>query len=58
MLYMTPDTWYVTYDTWHVTHDMWRMVGGEHSLKIPVPQLLWFEITVFEDSELKDESMN
>ena len=24
--------------------DMWHMVGGEHSLKISAPQLLWFGI--------------
>ena len=23
---------------------MWHMVGGEHSLKISAPQLLWFGI--------------
>ena len=23
---------------------MWHMVGGEHSLKIPAPQLFWFGI--------------
>ena len=29
----------MTYDTWHVTH-----CGGENSLKISAPQLLWFGI--------------
>ena len=32
-----------------MTCDMWHMVGGEHSLKISAPQLLWFGI----DSVLK-----
>ena len=27
-----------------MTYDMWHMVGGEHSLKISAPQLLWFGI--------------
>ena len=27
-----------------MTRDMWHMVGGEHSLKISAPQLLWFGI--------------
>ena len=38
--------WHVTQDKWHMTHDMWYMVGGECSLKISAPQLLWFGITV------------
>ena len=32
-----------------MTRDMRHMVGGEHSLKISAPQLLWFGI----DSALK-----
>ena len=32
-----------------MTPDMWHMVGGERSLKISAPQLLWFGI----DSVLK-----
>ena len=27
-----------------MTRDMWHMVGGEHSVKISSPQLLWFGI--------------
>ena len=27
-----------------MTPDMWHMVGGENSLKISAPQLLWFGI--------------
>ena len=38
---MTRDTWHLTYDTRHVTHG-----GGEHSLKISGPQLLWFGIDI------------
>ena len=36
--------WQLTCDMWHVTCIMWHMVGGEHSLKISAPQLLWFGI--------------
>ena len=40
----TIDTWYVTRDTQQVTCDMFYVVGGEHSLKMSAPYLLWFVI--------------
>ena len=39
---MTYDTWHMIPDTCHLTSDMGHMVGGEHSLKILGPFLLWF----------------
>ena len=44
-------------DTRQVTGDMWHTVGGENSLKISAPQLLWFGIQCLEDFELKDHLM-
>ena len=35
---------HITHDMWHVTCDMWHVVGGERSLKILAPKLLWFVI--------------
>ena len=34
------------------------MVGGEHSLKISSPALTVWDRQCFEDSELKDDSIN
>ena len=34
---------------WHMKCYMWHMVGGENSLKMSAPHLLWLEI----DSVLK-----
>ena len=44
MWHVTCDTWHMTSDTWHMTCDMWHVVGGEHSLKISAPSLIWFVI--------------
>ena len=40
MWHVTHDMWHVTLDMWRVTCDKWQVWGGEHSLKISVPQLL------------------
>ena len=47
------------HDMLHVTHDMWHIVGGEHPLQIPAPQLsltVW-DRQCLEDPEQKDQSM-
>ena len=40
---MTPEAWHLIYDTWHLT----LSGGGEHSLNLSSPHLLWFGIDSF-----------